>query len=59
MSARNSKGICVRCREAFGDHPRCTNCGVHEDRIVRYVRRRIIGGKRGRNSGTVNKAKSK
>jgi hypothetical protein len=53
---------CIRCREEFGDRPdsRCQECGVHVDRIVRRMRRRRpIGGKRGRNSGTVNTAKSK
>jgi hypothetical protein len=51
---------CIRCREEFGERERCQECGVHEDRIVRKMRRRRpIGGKRGRNSGTVNTAKSK
>lgn len=33
---------------------RCSNCGTHRDRPVRYKRNRKIGGKRGRNSGKVS-----
>jgi hypothetical protein len=51
--------ICTRCKEPFGSGPRCLECGVHKDRIVRRIRRRHVGGKRGRNSGTTNKAKQK
>lgn len=51
---------CIRCREEFGDRSRCNYCGVSEDRVVRKMRRRRpIGGKRGRNSGTTNTAKNK
>jgi hypothetical protein len=53
---------CIRCHEDFGERHdgRCQECGVHEDRVVRKMRRRRpIGGKRGRNSGKVNTAKSK
>ena len=60
--------VCKRCREDFGvdregnQRTRCRNCGVHKDRIVasrNSLRRRNIGGKRGRNSGVTNKSKSK
>lgn len=37
----------------------CRECGKHRDRLVRKTRRQKIGGKRGRNSGTTNKAKTK
>lgn len=51
---------CIRCKEPFGEGERCQECGVHEDRPVRKMRRRRpIGGKRGRNSGTTNTAKNK
>jgi hypothetical protein len=50
---------CIRCKEEFGGREHCRNCGVHKDRVVRYIRRRKIGGKRGRNSGTTNKSKEK
>jgi len=53
---------CNRCREpeGFATSVTCSNCGVHEDRPVRRNRRRRpTGGKRGRNSGTTNKAKQK
>lgn len=54
---------CARCHETFGCDDngnkleRCQNCGVHKDRIVaspNSMRRRNIGGKRGRNSGKVS-----
>lgn len=51
---------CVRCRETFGAGRRCQECGVGRDRIVRKMkRRRPLGGKRGRNSGTVGTSKVK
>jgi len=53
---------CIRCKESFGERrdSRCQECGVHIDRPVRKMRRRRpIGGKRGRNSGTTNTAKNK
>lgn len=59
---------CKRCREDFGtkrdgeQRDRCQNCGVHKDRRIasrNSLRRRNIGGKRGRNSGTTNKSKQK
>lgn len=59
MSAVNEHGLCIRCRHSFGERERCVECGVHRSRIVRPMRRRRIGGKRGRNSGTTNKAKQK
>ena len=42
--------------ELVGEIPddRCSNCGTHHDRPVRYNRNRNIGGKRGRNSGKVS-----
>lgn len=52
--------ICIRCRESFGSRERCQECGVHRDRVVqRKRRRRPIGGKRGRNSGTTSNSKTK
>lgn len=51
---------CNRCKEEFGEGVRCQECGVHEDRLVKRMRRsRPIGGKRGHNSGTTNTAKNK
>ena len=58
----HANAACNRCRtqRAFAESTTCIECGVHEDRKVqRKRRRRVIGGKRGRNSGTTNKAKSK
>lgn len=53
-------GSCIRCNEPFGDTNRtCSYCGVHEDRRVVKKRRRKIGGKRGRNSGSTGSAKTK
>jgi len=54
--------LCIRCKAAnpFAEAPRCWNCGIHKNRLVRKSRRsRPIGGKRGRNSGTTNTAKKK
>lgn len=53
---------CSRCGFDFDEEvtPDCGYCGKRWDRPVRKRRRqRPIGGKRGRNSGTVNKAKSR
>lgn len=54
-------GDCVRCHEpatAEGAEPDptadCASCGVNLLRPVRVIRRRNIGGKRGRNSGKVS-----
>lgn len=49
---------CARCKERieWKFDGTCPNCGVHKDRRVLSVnslRRRKIGGKRGRNSGKV------
>lgn len=52
--------ICTRCKFDMEDNEHCGNCGKHKDRVVRKTkRRRPIGGKRGRNSGTVGTAKNK
>lgn len=54
-------GKCMRCHENFGEREddKCQECGVHEDRPVRRIRRSSpVGGKRGRNSGTTNKSKA-
>lgn len=59
MSAVKPNGTCIRCTEYFGTGQYCRWCGVHRDRIVRYIRRYKIGGKRGRNSGTVKTSKNK
>lgn len=51
---------CVRCHEPFGLGRRCQECGVGRSRVVRRIRRsRPLGGKRGRNSGTVGTSKVK
>lgn len=51
---------CIRCHEDFGPGVFCRECGVHKRRrVVKARRSRTIGGKRGRNSGTTNKAKNK
>lgn len=53
-------GICLRCAAPKVDGRHCGECGVSYDRKVRRRRgRRTIGGKRGRNSGTTNKSKTK
>lgn len=55
-----SNGKCIRCREDFGNGPKCSWCGVHMDRIVRTIRRMHKAGcKRGRNSGKTANAKNK
>lgn len=52
--------ICIRCHEEFGTSRNCSYCGVGRDRPVRQIHRtNKIGGKRGRNSGTVHTAKKK
>lgn len=52
--------LCNRCKYDGPAWTRCPECGVHKDRIVRKLgRRRPIGGKRGRNSGTVGSSKKK
>lgn len=54
---RGHAGSCTRCHEYFGNGERCRNCGVHQDTPVmsrNSMRRRKIGGKRGRNSGKVS-----
>lgn len=51
---------CNRCKEPFGSGVFCQECGVHKKRPVKKMRRRRpIGGKRGRNSGTVGTQKNK
>lgn len=53
---------CSRCKFEFDEeeNENCGYCGKHKDRLVkRRKRRRPIGGKRGKNSGKVNKAKAK
>lgn len=50
---------CLRCYEGDYAGGKCSFCGVKESRPVRYIRRRIIGGKYGRNSGTVGTAGKK
>lgn len=59
MSAVNDKGFCLRCHEHFGGKGRetCRNCGIQRTSNVmsrNSMRRRKIGGKRGRNSGKVS-----
>lgn len=51
--------VCARCKtQQVVD--RCRECGMHRDRPVRKSKRqRPIGGKRGRNSGTVGSSKKK
>lgn len=46
---------CIRCRHEGNLDQRCSNCGVHRNRVVRKrpVRSKP-GGKRGRNSGKVS-----
>lgn len=50
---------CLRCKTRHSK-TNCPECGKHKDRPVRKSKRsRPIGGKRGRNSGTVGYRKSK
>lgn len=54
---RTDDGTCTRCKGDWGRAERCRECGVHEDTPVmsrNSMRRRKIGGKRGRNSGNVS-----
>jgi hypothetical protein len=52
---------CERCK--LGYHQRsdrkCGECGSTDKYPARHNRRKIIGGKRGRNSGTTGTAKTK
>lgn len=52
-------GDCLRCGEGFYKAGYCNFCGVNASRPVRRIRRRVINGKYGRNSGTVNTSKNK
>jgi hypothetical protein len=52
--AVRENGTCIRCGERFGTGPKCRECGVARDRVVRRVRTKRINGKRGRNSGKVS-----
>lgn len=51
----HSRWKCLRCKyeDNFPSRSNCYECGTHRNRIVKKVRRRKIGGKRGRNSGKV------
>lgn len=55
------RDTCLRCRQGThtGANRSCTHCGSTDKYPVRSCRRRIIGGKRGRNSGTVKTSKTK
>lgn len=52
---------CNGCRQGYHDphSRRCNNCGATDHFPAKYLRRRNIGGKRGRNSGTTGTAKHK
>ena len=52
---------CGRCKlgHHVGTSRECNECGSTDRYPARHCRRRVIGGKRGRNSGTTNTAKSK
>lgn len=62
--------LCPRCHDdndfefphPNGGRDACSNCGVRKGRPIlsrNSMRRRKIGGKRGRNSGTTGTAKTK
>lgn len=52
---------CNGCRQGYHDERSrvCSWCDATDRFPAKYLRRRNIGGKRGRNSGTVGTAKSK
>lgn len=56
------ENVCPRCKGEFGLGDNCHNCGRGRHRRLlsrNAARTRNIRGKRGRNSGTTNKSKSK
>jgi hypothetical protein len=59
VPARNNR--CNRCKLGYhNNHTRkCDECGSTDKYPAKWGRRRIIGGKRGRNSGTVGTSKTK
>lgn len=64
ITAEPQDFLCRRCKHKapLTKRDRCENCGVHKDRPVmsrNSMRRRNIGGKRGRNSGKVGTSKNK
>jgi len=52
---------CERCRQGkhMGANGECSYYGSTNRYPARQVRRRVIGGKRGRNSGAVKSSKNK
>lgn len=53
------KWKCNRCQfsDNYPGRDTCFDCGASRDRPARKIRRRKIGGKRGRNSGKVGTSK--
>lgn len=61
LEVKLAKNKCNGCRMGYhhGGDRKCSWCGATDRHPAKRIRRRIINGKRGRNSGTTNTAKTK